>query len=117
MSSKTFPRPPPLVSPQEPLFFSTLYTLNILDCLFSVFYLQVWKVEEDNPLLSWAFQISPVFFVLVKMGLVVFSIEIFRAFLQEGAFKKGVLYLLNFIYLGVLFWHLFGFCVIYFDLL
>lgn len=96
--------------------FSSLYILNILDCLFSVYYLHFWKVEEDNPLLQWAFQKSPLFFVLVKMGLVVFSIEVFRRTLTKGLFKNLTLVLLNVIYLSVFLWHLFGFYLIFFEL-
>ncbi len=95
--------------------YPALYVLNIIDCLFSVYYLHFWKIEEDNPLLQWAFQISPALFVLVKMGLVVFSIEVLRRTLREGTFKTTTLSLLTLVYLSVSLWHLFGLYLVIFE--
>ena len=88
--------------------FAFLYFLNAMDCFFSLYFLHWWKVEEWNPLLRWAFELSPVMFVIVKCLLVLFSVEILRNFLKEGTFRSVLILSLNVIYLTVVLWHLSG---------
>ena len=53
-----------------PVLAAGVLILNLVDALFTLTYLQLHLAEEANPLMSFAYEGSPVWFVAAKLGLV-----------------------------------------------
>ena len=72
---------------------------NYLDASFTLYAISL-GVEEANPLMSWALEVSPHFFMVVKLSLFTCA----AVFLSEK--KPRLLPWVTMLYMSVVVWHL-----------
>mgnify|MGYP001158308420 CR=1 FL=1 len=72
---------------------------NYLDATFTLYAISL-GVEEANPVMAWALEISPMFFMALKLGLFTCA----AVFISEK--RPGLLPWVTMLYMSVVAWHL-----------
>src|SRR4051794_14564613 len=82
-----------------------LIILNLLDALFTLTFLQLNVAQEVNPLMRWAYETSPLSFVLAKVAMVQLAVLLLgmNRHLRAAQMVEAAGAML---YTGVLFHHL-----------
>ena len=84
---------------------SLLLLFNLLDGLFTLTFLQLGVAEELNPLMRWAYEVSPLFFMALKLAIVNAGVLILWAHRVVGA-SRVAMAVGAVLYAGIVLYHL-----------
>lgn len=78
--------------------------LNLVDLVSTIASIEIGLAEELNPLMAYAYSVSPALFVLLKVFLVGFGLWIGWKNRQLRLVRRALLWIL-FVYIGLMGWH------------
>jgi hypothetical protein len=81
--------------------------LNLLDAMFTIFYIRSGVAVESNPLMDQALTASPVLFMIAKLGLVSLGVMLLWRLRDHRAARFGLV-ATSTVYMTLLVYHLSG---------